>query len=250
MKNYRTIVSRLNVFLVIIVLGLFWLLQIPGAIAAPTLQGQDIAVITSPTNNAVVQGVVQIQGSADHSQFQFYKLEFAPEPVSGDQWQIIGDLQNQPILNGVLGTWDTTPYPDGSYTLRLQVVKLDGNYDEAYVQQIVISNAQPIPTDTPETQETPIPTVTPTQVPPTPTIIIDQPVVETPTPRPVETSAPLEDPEESGSFIPEVSGFSLSPLRDTCLYGMALMLGLFLFFGFLMALRTVIKGFMERLRRR
>ena len=250
MKNYKTIASKLNVFLIIVVLSLFWILQISGAIAAPTEQGQDLALVTSPTNNAVVRGVVEIQGSADHPQFQFYKVEFAPEPVTGDQWQIIGDLHDQPVINGILETWDTTPYPDGSYTLRLQVVKLDGNYNEVFIQQVVISNSQPIPTDTPENRDTPTPTVTPTQVPPPPPIVIDQPVVETPTPRPVETSAPLENPEESGSFIPEVSGFSLAPLRDTCLYGMALMMGVFLFFGFLMALRTVIKGLMERLRRR
>ena len=71
MKNYKSILSKLNVFLIIIVLSLFWLLQLSGAIAAPPQQGQDIAVVTSPTNNAVVQGVVQILGSADHPQFQF-----------------------------------------------------------------------------------------------------------------------------------------------------------------------------------
>jgi hypothetical protein len=80
--------------------------------------------------------------------------------------------------------------------------------------------------------------------------VIDQPVVDTPTPRPVETSAPLEDPEESKSLIPSVSGFSLAPLRDTCIYGAGIMLGIFLFFGFLAALRTFIRGFIDLIRRR
>jgi hypothetical protein len=247
MKNYRNILARYNKFLILTIVAIFWLVQLSGAIAAPPEQGQDLSIITSPANNAVVQGIVEIQGSADHPSFQFYKLEFAPEPVTGDQWQIIGDLQNQSVVNGILGTWDTTPYPDGSYTIRLRVVRLDGNYNEAFAQQVVISNSQPIPTDTPEV--TPSPTVTPTDVPPTPTIVIDQPVVDTPTPRPVETSPPLEDPEESKSLIPSVSGFSLTPLRDTCIYGAGIMLGIFLFFGFLAALRTFIRGFIDLIRR-
>ena len=248
MKNYGTILTRYQIFLFLIVI--VWLVQFSVAVAAPPNQGQDISIITDPPSNAVVQGVVQIMGSADHPSFQFYKVEFAPEPITGDQWQIIGDLHQEPVINGVLETWDTTPFPNGSYTIRLRVVRQDGNYSEFFSQQVVVSNAQPIPTDTPEVEETPRPTITPTNVPPTPTIVIDQPVVDTPTPRPVETSSPLEDPDENKSFLPSVAGFSLAPLRDTCLYGSGLMLGIFLLFGFLAALRIFIQGFVDRLRRR
>ncbi|MBN1218970.1 MAG: hypothetical protein JXM69_08580 [Anaerolineae bacterium] len=248
MKNHKTIPVKYQIFPILILI--FWLIQFSATVAAPPSQGEDVAIITDPPSNAVVQGVVQIKGSADHPAFQFYKVEFAPEPVSDDQWQIIGDLRDVPVLNGVLETWDTTLYPDGSYTLRVRVVRQDGNYSEFFSQQVVISNAQPIPTDTPEVQETPLPTVTPTNLPPTPTIVIDQPVVDTPTPRPVETSPPLEDPDESQSFIPSISGFSLAPLRDTCLYGGAIMLGIFLLFGFLSALRIFIQGFVDRIQRR
>lgn len=248
MKNYGTIPTRYQVFLFLIVI--LWLVQLSAAVAAPPSQGQDVSIITEPPSNAVVQGVVQIKGSADHPSVQFYKVEFAPEPIAGDQWQIIGDLHQEPVINGVLETWDTTPFPDGSYTLRLRVVRQDGNYNEFFSQQVVVSNAQPIPTDTPEVEETPIPTITPTTVPPTPTIVIEQPVVDTPTPRPVETSPPLEDPDENTSLLPSVAGFSLAPLRDTCLYGAGIMLGIFLLFGFLAALRIFIQGFVDRLRRR
>jgi hypothetical protein len=113
-----------------------------------------------------------------------------------------------------------------------------------------------VPTDTPvpeEEAETPpenlTPTTTPTPLPPTPTIVIEQPVVETPTPRPIPTTPPLADPdEESGSLIPTVTGFSLSPLWDACLYGSGLMISLFLLFGFLSALRHLIISFMNRRR--
>lgn len=249
MNMVRQLWLKHNFLLTIILLAVVWLVQISAVMAAPPSQGQDIALITSPASNAVVQGQVQISGSADHPSFQFYILEFAPEPISGNQWQIIGDIHQSPVLNGALETWDTTKYPDGSYTIRLRVVRLDGNYTEFFVQQVVVSNSQPIPTATPATQETPTPTITPTPMPATPTVMIDQPVVETPTPRPIETSAPLQNPAEQNSLLPSVSGFSLSPLRDTCLYGAGLMLGLFLLFGFLAALRTFIQGFIDALRR-
>src|SRR5512146_2788596 len=148
----------------------------PGAAAAPPAQG-DQAVITSPQNNAVVRGQVAIVGSATHSQFQFYKIEFAGEPVVGEAWAIVGAIHQQQVTNGQLETWDTSQLPDGSYTPRLRVVRQDGNYSEYSVVQIVVANAQPTETPTPAvTATSKPPTVTPTALPPTPTIIIEQPV--------------------------------------------------------------------------
>ena len=256
MKKRATLFQGRQTFLILIVILMFWLAQFSGATAAPEQQEEDIAVITNPASNDVVSGVVQISGSSDHPSFQFYIIEVSPEPV-GDQWQIIGQIHETPVINGLLETWDTTLTPDGSYTLRLRVVRLDGNYSEFFAQQVVVANAQPLPADTPtplSTPETPVelpPTVTPTPLPPTPIIVIEQPVVETPTPRPaVPTSPPLADPEGNTTFIPTITGFSVTPLRDACLYGAIVMLSIFLFFGFLSTLRIFIKGFMDSIRRR
>lgn len=255
----QQLISYNQFWLILLILAVFWLIQLTGVAAAPVRQSTDVAVINSPASNSIVRGIVPVQGSADHTQFQFYKVEFAPEPVTGDQWQIIGAIHNTSVINGVLENWDTTAIPDGSYTLRLQTVKLDGNYLEFFVQQIVVTNTQPLPTDTPVPTEAPpesevlvpaAPTVTPTPLPPTPTIVVEQPIVDTPTPRPVETSAPLTDPDETTSFIPTVTGFSLLPLRDACLYGAGIMFSVFLLFGFLSALRMFIQGFMDRRRRK
>ncbi|MBE7469423.1 MAG: hypothetical protein DPW09_24625 [Anaerolineae bacterium] len=255
-KKQQTLFKYL-ILLTILTLLATGLAPLARVMAAPVLQGEDLAIIDAPASNAVVRGQVQIIGSSDHPSFQFYIIEFSPEPVTGDQWQIIGATRNTPVINGVLETWDTTLVPDGSYTLRLRTVRLDGNYTEAFSQQVVVANTQPLPTDTPvPTEEVEVivpagpPTETPTPLPPTPTVSIEQPIVETPTPRPVETSAPLQDPDEVTSFIPTVSGFSLTPLRDACIYGAGVMLGVFLLFGFLAALRTFIMGFIHRMRRR
>ncbi len=251
MKKQRIMRSKQHVLLVLVIIITFWFVQFSGAVAAPPGQGEEIAVISSPTSNAVVQGTIQIMGSSDSPTFQFYVIDLAPEPITGDQWGTIGTTHDTPVINGLLETWDTTLVPDGSYTLRLRTVRLDGNYSEFFTQQVVVANTQPIPTDTPTPVEaTTFPTITPTDLPPTPTIVIEQPVVDTPTPRPVPTSPPLEDPEESRSFIPTVTGFSVTPLRDACLYGAGIMLSVFFLFGFLAALRTFIKGFIDRVRRK
>jgi hypothetical protein len=245
-----------QIILLMVIIATLWLGQIPGALAAPPTQGEDLAIISSPASNAVVRDAVPIMGSADYPSFQFYIIELSPEPV-GDQWQIIGEIHDQPVVNGVLETWNTALVPDGSYTLRLRVVRLDGNYSEGYAQQVVVSNAAPLPTDTPtpapveEVAPADVaPTITPTDLPPTPPIVIDQPIVETPTPRPIATTPPLDNPDEQQSLIPTVSGFSLTPIMDACLYGSAAMLILFLAFGFLSAMRYFILQIIERRRGR
>jgi hypothetical protein len=188
MRKQRTNLPSYRILLILGMMMLLWLVQLAGVVAAPAPQGQDLAIINNPASNAVIRGTVQIVGSTDHPSFQFYSVEFSPEPITGNQWQIIGAIHNAPVINGVLETWDTTLVPDGSYTLRLRTVRLDGNYSEAFSQQVVVANTQPLPTDTPTVvQEVvpEIPTATPTDLPPTPTIAIEQPIVDTPTPRPV-----------------------------------------------------------------
>jgi hypothetical protein len=216
-------------------------------LAAPPGQGE-LAVITSPANAAVVRGQVPILGSATHPAFQFYKVEIAREPVIGgdEVWGIIGAIVNQSVLNDQLAMWDTTQYEDGSYSLRLRVVRLDGNYNEALVRQIVVANALPEePTATPTPEEPlipPTPTITPTPLPPTPTIVIEQP------PRPTEqaipgiTRTPLPTPK------PDQPGFSFdpAPFQTACLYGVGGILGIFLLFGMLAVVRNLIYALLGR----
>lgn len=239
-------------WLVVLMLVVLWVVS--GAVAAPTRQA-DLAVITTPATDEAVRGQVQIVGSADHPSFSFYIVEVSA--TGGDPWQFVGD-GSQRVVGGVLSTWNTTAFPDGNYTLRLRVVRADGNYSEAFVQQVTVANDQPTPTPTLEPEEeeeasqneppptSSIPTFTPTPLPPTPTVLIDQPVVATETPRPaIPTSPPLQDPDDEFSLVPVVTNFSVSPLRNACIYGASVMLIVFLMFGFLTALRTFITGFLQ-----
>lgn len=211
------------------------------ALAAPPAQGA-LAAITSPQSNAIVRGVVPVLGSAAHPQFQFYKLEYAREPASDENFVIVGAIREQQVIDGQLELWDTTQLPDGSYTLRLRVVKVDGNYDEAVVVQVVVANAQP--TETPTPAESPTPTVTPTPLPATPTIVIEQPDLPTQVPSVVPTQiTPLPTPDEDQEF--NVS-LDTSPLQTACLYGLGASLGIFLLFGLLAALRNLLYAILGR----
>jgi hypothetical protein len=236
---------RANVLVLVLTLVLF-LAAWQGVMAAPPWQGGDLALITAPKSNDVVRGQVAIMGSATHSQFQFYKVEYALEPVGGDEsWGIVGAIREQPVLNGQLETWDTTEIPDGSYSLRLRVVRLDGNYDEALISQVVVANALPEePTETPTPEASLTPTITPTPLPPTPTIVIEQPALpseEADAAAPTRT--PLPTPDEGGE-----GGIQLdtAPLKSACLYGTGAMFGLFLLFGVFAALRNLIYSIIGR----
>jgi len=78
--------------------------------------------------NAVLKGVVQIRGTANIRDFQFYKVEFG----IGDKpwaWSVIGDnVVRKPVVDDLLVTWDTSKVPPGVYTLQLTVVDITGNY--------------------------------------------------------------------------------------------------------------------------
>ncbi len=84
------------------------------------------SVIVSPGVGQVLTGPTQIIGTARHEAFQFYKLEFGigPNPT---QWSYF-DGRETPVENGVLGTFNATAVPNGTYTIRLVVVDMTGNY--------------------------------------------------------------------------------------------------------------------------
>jgi len=156
-------------------------------VAATFAQQGAQVIITSPQENATVRGLVIIRGSATIPSFQFFKVEYGRGASPAD-WHLIGSTRPEPVIDGILAQWDTTSLPDGVYTLRLQAVKNDGNYQEYFVRQLVVANKRatetPTPTASPEPTRGPSPTAGPT-----PTLAILQPTaalaLPTPTPTPV-----------------------------------------------------------------
>ncbi len=150
------------------------------------VQVQAQSGITSPASGAY-SGDVPIIGTAVIEPFQRYELYYKLEP-SGDDAYIYFDGGTTQITNGQLGVWRTTNLAPGTYSIRLRVVKTDGNYGEFFVRDLVVNqNAVTEPTPTPTSSEptpTPIPTATFTPAPqPTPIVgQVTQPQVESDAP--------------------------------------------------------------------
>jgi len=84
------------------------------------------ACLTYPTMGATLKGKAEIKGTANIENFAYYKFEFKREDIE-DEWHWIESFET-PVEEGVLGTWDVSHLPEGSYTFRLIVVNTQGNY--------------------------------------------------------------------------------------------------------------------------
>lgn len=137
------------------------------------------AGISSPAPGAAIVGDVPIIGSAVIDSFQKYELHYKQEP-SGDDAYIYFTGGTTPIVGGQLGVWAAGGLPPGNYSIRLRVVKQDGNYAEYYSPNLSVNQTAPSPTPTETPSETPTPTATFTPAAqPTPVIgQVAQPVVE------------------------------------------------------------------------
>jgi hypothetical protein len=218
-----------RILLVASCVALLSLLVIPSW-AGPMLQGPG-CVIASPRGPVVVRGSVLISGTAVHGSFDFYKVEYAPGAnPADDQWVLIGSTHASPVQNGLLETWHTQGrVADGTYSLRLRVVRKDGNFDEDIVRQVTVANA--VPTETPTPAKKPTATKTSSPLPPTPTIVITVPVPITPEP-------PTAEPSARPTAAPSAS-FDLSKITSSMCWGGGIALGLFLLLGFLALVRQL-----------
>jgi hypothetical protein len=83
------------------------------------------ARITSPRPDAIVRGVLLVQGTATLPNFGFYKLEIRPDndPV----WRNINLIRTQVTTNGQLGLINSAVFPNGVYWIQLTVVDNTGN---------------------------------------------------------------------------------------------------------------------------
>lgn len=227
--------------LAFILLGLaLWALPLVDvAVAQPTGQ------ITSPRDRSTVRGLAPIEGSATHAQFQKYEIHYGPEPNPGDQWTPVGGSPfTVPVVQGRLGLWDTTIIPDGIYSLRLRVVREDGNYDEYFVRGIQVSNLQPTETPTPAATPT---LAAPTDTPePTPTIVIGVPTVASPTPKPTSTPLPTALP----TATPEPMNLPFQNISDAVCWGARITIAVFVAIGLFFALKNWLASFLRWLARR
>lgn len=213
-----------------VLICLLMLAALPVLAARPAQEGIR-GSITSPESSATVRGLVAIMGTAEGTDFQFYKVEWARD-VQPDDWHLIGSMYLAAVANGPLAQWDTTAVPDGVYTLRLRVVRSDGNYSDYTVPQVVVANRRA--TETPTLSPTPEPTEGPPPTAgPTPTLAITQPTAAlarpSPTPTPVRPLSP--------SAMPDLP---LDTWRESLCLGAGIMVGIFAVVGVTLALRRLL----------
>lgn len=96
--------------------------------------------ILQPLPFAYVGGVVDIRGTLDPADLQYFQLSYGegPSPTSFIQ---IGDPQSQFNRGTSMGLWDTSGL-SGLYTLVLRVVRNDNTADSA-VAQVIVDNTPP-----------------------------------------------------------------------------------------------------------
>jgi len=114
------------------------------------------ATILSPIPGAILAGKVEVRGTANTENFAFYVIEVS---TLGTNWLSVitspkvtpvpsGAEFSLPVVDGVLGVWDTSLQQPGDYALRLTVYDSAGN--------------SPLPCTIPITIQSPIPTLSPT----------------------------------------------------------------------------------------
>ena len=78
----------------------------------------------------MLEGAVEIRGTANIDNFDYYKFEFRPEEAT--DWSFVQSFE-EPVVDDSLGIWDTSTLSAGDYWFRLQVVQIDGNYKRCEV---------------------------------------------------------------------------------------------------------------------
>ncbi len=217
--------------------------------------------ISSPRDNAVVNGVVLIEGTATDSNFLRYELAFFKEFDPLGDWVVFA-TGDQPVVNGVLTSWDTTVgrdagapfYVDGTYRLRLRVVRQDSNYDEYFVLGISLDNEQQLetPTETPETEATATPLPTSVIAVPTdlPTLTPFPTATRRPTAAPDEESV-RDDPSDSepGGSILDLGGeFNTEQIKDGLCLGGRLAIVFFVLLAAYYLFRSGLRSLISRVR--
>ncbi len=96
--------------------------------------------ISEPGMFSHVRDRVVLVGTAAGDDFLYYRLQVG-SGLNPRTWLQIGEVNSQPVQDGVLGSWDATGL-DGLHTIQLQVVRNDQRVD-AVVTQVTVDNQPP-----------------------------------------------------------------------------------------------------------
>lgn len=231
MPSYRPLFLRLPLLLAVSALlaGLF---SAPLRLTTAAPPSQDTVLsVTYPSEGSTLSGEVAIMGTATTANFVSYGLLYATgDHVGGStNWRqddtIAWNVQTM-IVNGVLGTWDTTRVPNGQYVLALVVYQAgSGEPFLHFVNNLTVHNEEttptPEPTETPTGEEPGAADPTAESELPPPAATLQQP--STATPRPTPTLEPASSSEEEdtddegGLFSGDI--FSVEAVKEAFVLG-------------------------------
>lgn len=198
---------------------------------APEATPDPNASITWPPPVYLLRGEFEIRGSANLPNMTNYFIEFRPleEDTFGVQAPVATEdpgapeataeeevffpailPSSTPVVDDVLGVWDTTLVPDGLYEIRLTVNLAQGDPVTHTVSPLRVENEPPPFVQIPdETQVIPTQQIVPTQPPP-PTV----PPTEDPTPRVTVTTPNGNVRSGDGTNYPIVASLSQGQTAD------------------------------------
>lgn len=84
------------------------------------------AEITLPSANDFVFNVLEIAGTANDLNFDYYTVEYEAGP-NPSAWIIIQPQTATPVVNGTLANWNTFDLANGNYTIKLTAADTAGN---------------------------------------------------------------------------------------------------------------------------
>jgi hypothetical protein len=166
--------------------------------------------ISSPAAQAQLAGETEIIGTANGPGFSGYQLEFGLSH-NPEGWSPIQERRLEPIVEGVLGRWNTTEIrrggpatirllllgPDNPYTAESDPVTLEVRVPVMLAESTATSTDTPRITPTATETGTPAPTVTTA-----PTVAAVKPT-ETPTPESITPTSTPEPVEPTPTPTPE-----------------------------------------------
>ena len=97
----------------------------------------DQIMINSPEPGEEINGTIKITGTANIPNFAFYKYEVAS--MGTQNWATIAAKQD-PVNNKDLGEWNTLPFTNGDYFLRLVIIDNVGTSLEPCVIAVRVLN--------------------------------------------------------------------------------------------------------------
>ncbi len=96
------------------------------------------ATLTDPGPNQQIAGSFEVRGTANIDNFAFYSLQLSGANTNG-AWVSLY-VGNTPVVNGTLGSFDTSAYDSGEYAFRLVVKDGTGNYPFPCVVPVTVVN--------------------------------------------------------------------------------------------------------------